>query len=137
MLFNDKKFPPMLPRKLRVTRAKKLSKTALRSEKNTRLKKAGPGTSRTQEESSLTGRAQRLFGRAGAAQKREKRQKPDAVQTIKKPEAFVFEGHRAKAATDKISVKPPKSKKKSTASNPRKTKRSAAFKAGKVGKRRG
>ncbi|KAI1865445.1 uncharacterized protein JN550_008202 [Neoarthrinium moseri] len=86
LLLDGKKFPPMLPRILRVSRAKDPRKTALAVERTTKAKldaaaAAAPaidGTAgkpkstkykhkATPEQQSLAGRAGRLLGRAGAA----------------------------------------------------------------------
>lgn len=82
LLLDGKKFPPMLPRILRVSRAKDPRKTTLAMERNTKAKldaakgldgAAGKPKSTkykhkaTPEEKSLAGRASKLFGRAGAA----------------------------------------------------------------------
>ncbi|KAK9418130.1 putative RRM domain-containing protein [Seiridium unicorne] len=88
LLLDGKKFPPMLPRILRVSRAKDPKKTALAMERSTKVKleamvaagkvkgldgAAGQPKSTkykhkaTPEQQSLAGRASRLFGRAGAA----------------------------------------------------------------------
>ena len=138
LLFNDKKFPPLLPRKIRVTRAKKLSKTALRSEKNAKAAKADSKAGPTPGDSSMSGRAMKLLGRAGAAQARGRRPMALNTRRVKKPENFVFEGHRAKAGGDAPSLKPGRSRKKGKGSIPkgRATKRSRDFKAGKVAKKR-
>lgn len=91
LLLEGKKFPPMLPRILRVSRAKDPRKTALTLERSTKLKAGlvtaeaskgkseGPKSTQykfkaTPEQQSLAGRAGRLLGRAGAArQQRELR----------------------------------------------------------------
>ncbi|KAK9771831.1 putative RRM domain-containing protein [Seiridium cardinale] len=88
LLLDGKKFPPMLPRILRVSRAKDPKKTALAMERSTKVKleaMAATGKAKgldgaagqpkstkykhkaTPEQQSLAGRASRLFGRAGAA----------------------------------------------------------------------
>ncbi|KAK6221018.1 Nucleolar protein 12 [Pestalotiopsis sp. IQ-011] len=82
LLLDGKKFPPMLPRILRVSRAKDPRKTTLAMERNTKARldaAKGPGGAAgkpkstkykhkaTPEEKSLAGRASKLFGRAGAA----------------------------------------------------------------------
>lgn len=83
LLLDGKKFPPMLPRILRVSRAKDPRKTALAMERTTKArleaaatadKTSTSGTKSTKykhkatpEQQSLAGRAGRLLGRAGAA----------------------------------------------------------------------
>ncbi|ORY62224.1 uncharacterized protein BCR38DRAFT_458798 [Pseudomassariella vexata] len=125
LLLNEKKFPPMLPRALRVSRAKNPRKTTLAQERTNMFKLEGltggaakPKSTKykhkaTPEQQSLAGRAGRLLGRAGAArQQRELKggQKSrhrsndgnpatGANQTMKgemkTPEQIVFEGRRA------------------------------------------
>lgn len=105
LLYNEKKFPPMLPRILRVTRAKNIKKMAGVKDKGGAPKKNGRSTasykpkipSQTQ---SLTGRAGKLLGRAGAAQIRAaggnqvpQSKKPNGI--AKSPETIIFEGYRA------------------------------------------
>ncbi|KAI3332184.1 hypothetical protein HD806DRAFT_185414 [Xylariaceae sp. AK1471] len=127
LLLNEKKFPPMLPRALRVSRAKDPRKTTLAMERTTKtrlevLKGADSKRKNTKytpkitpEQLSLAGRAGRLFGRAAASKQRhelkgdrqksresrEPRGKGDKPQDIsdgiKPPEQFIFEGRRASA----------------------------------------
>ncbi|KAK5117574.1 hypothetical protein LTR62_004996 [Meristemomyces frigidus] len=118
LLYNEKKFPPMLPRKLRVSRAKAVKRHV----------KPGSGrpTDRAQRttgyqrkissaEASQQGRVGKLFGKAAAAKTSSSataanmtdlgpRQasgsgptpRPSALGNgIRRPEDFVFEGHRA------------------------------------------
>lgn len=108
LLLDGKKFPPMLPRDLRVTRAKDPRRTALALEKS-RAKTTANGKSATTkhkskptpEQLSLAGRAGKLLGRSGAAkQKREGRAPRKATaktSELKSPEEIVFEGRRASA----------------------------------------
>ncbi|KAK8229478.1 hypothetical protein HDK77DRAFT_500815 [Phyllosticta capitalensis] len=132
LLFNEKKFPPMLPRKLRVTRAKpfKRSKQQQQSSSSTR---PATGSSRgvynpkiSAEQKSLQGRAAKLLGKAGAAKLNknpnltelgESKRKsgggdskdaaalPGGAGAFKTPEAFVFEGYRASAKQGKTGLK--------------------------------
>jgi len=105
LLYNEKKFPSMLPRILRVTRAKNIKKAAGRNEKGTGPKRKGESAAyykpkTTSQIQSLTGRASKLLGRAGAAQIRaagEKQVPPsNKINGIaKSPEAIIFEGYRA------------------------------------------
>jgi nucleolar protein 12 len=119
----------MLPRVLRVVRAKAIGKTANAQaatssrDKNKNLKNFGkpqiynPKTS--SQDASLQGRAGKLLGRAGAAQFK-KREGSGANETVmgkrgdgrkasgsalegiaKSPEAIVFEGYRASAKSGK------------------------------------
>ncbi|CZT45573.1 related to nucleolar protein 12 [Rhynchosporium secalis] len=118
LLFNEKKYPPMLPRVLRVVRAKAVRKTANAAAANTR---SDPRNSRTNnkpriyqpkttsEMSSLQGRAGKLLGKSGAAQFKKKDAASGANGTVmgkkgdgkviegisKTPEAIIFEGYRA------------------------------------------
>ncbi|RYP32394.1 hypothetical protein DL767_005259 [Monosporascus sp. MG133] len=124
LLLNGKKFPPMLPRELRVSRAKDPKKTASALE---RAKKAGPEATNggdgkakstkykpkaTPEQQSLAGRAGRLLGRSAAARKRhglkgdfktprERTGKPGSGGGLKTPEQIVFEGRRASSKDGK------------------------------------
>lgn len=124
LLLDGKKFPPMLPRPLRVSRAKDPRKTALATEraKKSKLKASAAADSSkakstkykpkiTPEQQSLAGRASRLLGRAGAARQkhgvsggpRERRTRTEGSANpitngdIKTPEQIVFEGRRASA----------------------------------------
>ncbi|TVY48135.1 Nucleolar protein [Lachnellula occidentalis] len=118
LLFHDKKYPPMLPRVLRVVRAKAVRKTALASSSHASKFKA-PGKDQVYnpkmpaEQSSLAGRAGKLLGRAGAAQfknskgsgandmvlgKRGEGKASGIAGILKTPEKVVFEGYRATSA---------------------------------------
>ncbi|KAI1170536.1 hypothetical protein F4777DRAFT_107599 [Nemania sp. FL0916] len=128
LLLEGKKFPPMLPRVLRVSRAKDPRKTALAMERTTKARfesqKNGDGKRKstkyapkiTPEQQSQAGRAGKLFGRSAAAQQRQgmksgdrrrprdnKADKPreNASDGIKPPEQFIFEGRRASAKDGK------------------------------------
>ncbi|KAI9897526.1 hypothetical protein N3K66_007382 [Trichothecium roseum] len=109
LLLNEKKFPPMLPRALRVTRAKDPRKTALHQERvRAKLGGAGapsakPGKYRrkfTAEEQTNAGRAAKLLGRsaaftgrAGAGAGARAAPTPGGPG-MKTPEQIVFEGKR-------------------------------------------
>jgi len=105
LLLNGKQYPPMLPRPMRVTRAKDPRRTALALEKS--MSKAAASGKKatgtkyrhkaTPEEQSLAGRAGRLLGRAGAAKRRfgERVPRPGQAGDMKSPEQVVFEGRRA------------------------------------------
>ncbi|RFU34354.1 hypothetical protein B7463_g1977, partial [Scytalidium lignicola] len=115
LLFNDKKYPPMLPRILRVVRAKAVRKTALAQQShrpsrspanNTHRKPSGDriyNPKLSSQQASLQGRASRLLGKAGAAQfhklesnQKGGKEKPSGLEGIaKSPETIVFEGFRA------------------------------------------
>lgn len=113
---NGKNFPPMLPRKLRVTRARKVAKKAA---------PAGPDNKKSrvdEAQKTMQGRANRLLGRAGAA-----KVKADANSTIA-GNSFVFEGHRATEGSSSIKMKQ-KSRGQKAKRTSRSAKRAAAYKA--------
>ncbi|KNG87885.1 nucleolar protein 12 [Aspergillus nomiae NRRL 13137] len=116
LLLDGKHFPPMLPRKLRVMRAKKQPKK----------REAGgstQGKSLREADKTLQGRAGKLFGRAGAAKVR-----ADATKSISK-NSLVFEGHRATDdGSSRIRVKTKSRGSKGKPKN-RSSKRAAAYKA--------
>ncbi|CRL29257.1 Splicing factor, CC1-like [Penicillium camemberti] len=119
---NGKNFPPMLPRKLRVTRARKVAK---------KREPSGPETKKSrvdEAQKTMQGRANRLLGRAGAA-----KVKADANSTIA-GNSFVFEGHRATEGSSSIKMKQ-KSRGSKAKRESRSSKRAAAYKA--AGGRRG
>ncbi|USW48106.1 Putative RNA recognition motif domain, nucleotide-binding alpha-beta plait domain superfamily [Septoria linicola] len=139
LLLNEKKFPPMLPRKLRVSRAKAPKKNAKAGSGRPSLKpqQRGSGYQRkiTGEEASRLGRSAKLLGRAAAANMRkgdEKSPKEASSQSttsaagIRKPENFVFEGHRATARSGKSGLKLGGAK--GAKSKSKITKRSSSFK---------
>jgi nucleolar protein 12 len=126
--YNEKKFPPMLPRKLRVSRAKAVKRNAKPGSGRPTTNKSRPqGYQRkfTAEEQSSMGRTSKLFGRAAAAkQAKEPKPKGTAANTtplgdagargvknnvlgegIRKPESFIFEGHRARSTGGKAGLK--------------------------------
>jgi hypothetical protein len=83
LLFNEKKFPPMLPRVLRVTRAKAMKKTANAQKRESAPRPTIKGSNNpnnvviynpkmSAQQQSLQGRAGKLLGRAGAAQFRKR-----------------------------------------------------------------
>ncbi|KAM0330062.1 hypothetical protein ACHAQA_004233 [Verticillium albo-atrum] len=114
LLLNEKKFPPMLPRALRVTRAKAPHKTALAQER-TKAKTAGDKADKkstkykqkaTPEQLSMAGRASKLLGRSGALYDHKKKgprggekkeQASGSGLVLKTPEEIIFEGKRASA----------------------------------------
>ncbi|KAL8870502.1 MAG: hypothetical protein Q9174_003471 [Haloplaca sp. 1 TL-2023] len=120
LLFNDKKYPPLLPRVLRVTRARKVTNKAAKSSPHTsrEMKQADNNAASAAliaryapkmdpAKQSLSGRAGKLFGRAGAARVRQRAKpggKPDGV--TKSPEQMVFEGYRASRRPTKKQGKP-------------------------------
>ncbi|KAI0388021.1 hypothetical protein F5Y04DRAFT_16173 [Hypomontagnella monticulosa] len=117
LLLDGKKFPPMLPRALRVSRAKDPRKTALAMERTAKAKledsnrreKMSKSTKHrpkvTPEQQSQAGRAGKLLGRSAAARQRHElkdggrqprdRQQITAPEGFKTPEQIVFEGRRA------------------------------------------
>ncbi|ORY14563.1 hypothetical protein BCR34DRAFT_560225 [Clohesyomyces aquaticus] len=124
--YNDQKFPPLLPRKLRVVRAKGMKRrmdkkpivppTAIGKP---HLAKAASGVYNAKisdEQKSKLGRARAQLGKAGA---------------FKSAESFVFEGHRASSKQGKSGLKLG-GKKKGASGKPktRSSKRGAAWKAG-------
>ncbi|KAF2756752.1 hypothetical protein EJ05DRAFT_512372 [Pseudovirgaria hyperparasitica] len=115
LLLDGKAFPPMLPRSLRVTRAKSMKrnpKDASHPAVNRRAQ-AAPGTGKgkgmynpkmSQAEKSALGRTGKLLGRAGAAAARSGKF-GGAEGVARTPESFVFEGHRATASQGKTGFK--------------------------------
>ncbi|PKS10529.1 hypothetical protein jhhlp_002282 [Lomentospora prolificans] len=112
LLLDGKKFPPLLPRNLRVTRAKNPQKTAQAMKKRILVPSnasATPGSAKykpkvTPEEQSMAGRASKLLGVAGAARKVRGGKKGSTARydskssaDLKTPEEIVFEGKRASA----------------------------------------
>lgn len=125
LLLDGKKYPPMLPRALRVSRAKDPRKTTLAME---RTVKGKPGVASaagkpkstkykhkaTSEQQSSAGRASKLFGRSGAAREAQRLKggdkKPKHTESkprgpdltgLKTPEQIVFEGRRASSKDGK------------------------------------
>ncbi|OAL07122.1 hypothetical protein IQ06DRAFT_237809 [Phaeosphaeriaceae sp. SRC1lsM3a] len=95
--FNEQKFPPMLPRKLRVTRCRAEKKNkkdkprvALPSTDRKANGKAGYVAKLSDEQKSMQGRARSMLGKVAKAQSKE---------------GFVFEGHRAKEGQGKSGLK--------------------------------
>ncbi|KAL8842707.1 MAG: hypothetical protein Q9170_000363 [Blastenia crenularia] len=115
LLYNDKRFPPLLPRILRVTRAKKTTKTSTR--KYQRVKNVDDAKSSTSKAryvpkvdsvtQSLSGRAGKLFGHAGAARLKDRAGSHDRrslnspASVAKAPEQIIFEGYRASSKQGK------------------------------------
>jgi nucleolar protein 12 len=153
LLDNEKKFPPMLPRKLRVSRAKAQKRNAKpgSGRPGSNAKAAAPsGYQRkiTQEEAAQLGRQGRMVGKAGAAVLFKSQQKPagprddnrpaHSLAGFKRPEAFVFEGHRATQKQGNTGLKLggkgggkyKKGPQKQGKPTDRSAKRGAAFKAG-------
>lgn len=128
--YHGKKFPPMLPRLLRVVRAKSIQNQKTnhnlqnhqpRTRKKTRTPSNPATTARndanytpklSSEVASLLGRANKLLGRAGAAQLRNledrnpassindgKKKEQKATKGGRKESGAIFEGHRASSSS--------------------------------------
>ena len=150
LLLAGKKFPPMLPRILRVTRAKNVDKTASGARE---LKGASKSSQRPNsathvakpdpQKLSFNGRAGKLFGRAGAAKLRGTGSNTTSLGqrgSIKStgganPFAatpLIFEGHRASSAGKKgVKVVPRKGKPQNRSSM-----RASTFKSSQVKSKR-
>ncbi len=138
----------MLPRILRVTRAKNIRKIASSKDQGKRhvttnkvTKPTGTFTPKISSEAqSLSGRASKLLGRAGAAQlrgaDRTEVQKGKVGGTAKPQESIVFEGYRASSKQGKGTMKLGSSGKKQGKPRTRSSRRGAEFKrsGGKKGK---
>ncbi|KAF2147772.1 hypothetical protein K461DRAFT_210476, partial [Myriangium duriaei CBS 260.36] len=127
LLNNDKKFPPMLPRKLRVVRAKpvKRNQQAQRRERDAKAegkRRGGYVKKLTPQEQSQMGRAAKLLGKNAAGQMRR------SGGGLKAPESFVFEGHRARSGA-KPGLKMKKGSGKKAKPTKNSGKRAAAWKA--------
>jgi len=137
LLYNDKKFPPMLPRIMRVTRAKNPQKKTLSEGHTESFRREKPSTKTYKpripsDSQTFAGRAGKLLGRAGAAQVRGGESKLGSGGTQingipRTPESIVFEGHRASQGT--ASVKMGGSGKKQGKPRTRSSRRGAEFKA--------
>jgi nucleolar protein 12 len=128
LAMDGKKFPPLLPRKLRVSRAKAQKRNSKPASGKAAERPGANGYVRkiSSEEASRVGRTGRLYGRAAAAQvKRTGGAESKLGNAIKKPESFVFEGHRAKSGSGKSGLKLGGRKKKGG----KVTGRSAAYKS--------
>lgn len=122
LLFNDKKFPPLLPRKIRVVRAKSIKRNS------SKRPRTASGAMDPREQS-MQGRVDKLLGRAAAAKLKKRDWKPLAPTSMKPPEAFVFEGHRANNRQGTAGLKLGGSGKRKDKATSRSSKRSAAWKA--------
>ncbi|OAX83116.1 hypothetical protein ACJ72_02523 [Emergomyces africanus] len=162
LLMDGKKFPPLLPRKLRVARAKRIMKksgsgvmgitnqkrdtrsnnnNSSRNANKTALgeRKGGP------KQSSFQGRATGLLGKAGAWRVQNARLEADGEKGKKDNEKsggsapFVFEGFRArpdKGSGFKVKTKSRGAKSRAGKPKTRSTRRAAAFRAGGEKKKR-
>ncbi|KAL2814792.1 hypothetical protein BJX63DRAFT_420660 [Aspergillus granulosus] len=114
LLLNEKKFPPMLPRKLRVVRAKKVAKKSEDNQGSRSLADA---------DRTLHGRAGKLLGRSSAARLKAADRKSISQSSL------VFEGNRATAGeSSRIRVRT-KSRGSKAKRDSRSKKRAAAYKA--------
>ena len=102
LLCNNKTFPPMLPRVLRVTRAKILrgGKEGKETYGRQREKAVIYSPKKTSKSQSFAGRASRLLGRAGASNLRATRRRGNV------PTQRVFESYRAARGPTKKQGKP-------------------------------
>lgn len=137
LLYHDKKFPPLLPRKLRVTRAKRVQKSTPGSE----LIRTGKSNHRGVEKQvynpkvssntqSLRGRASKLFGRAGAAiLRRGAISKPSGKNLTNEESDMVLEGHQATSQSRPHGLKPGKSGPRKGKPQTRSSRRATAWKA--------
>ncbi|MCJ1378403.1 Nucleolar protein 12 [Xylographa soralifera] len=139
LLYDAHAFPPLLPRPLRVTRAKNIAKTASYASKPT-AKRAPPRNTDghytpkpSSQVQSLSGRAGKLLGRAGAAKLRQGGGK--LGREIQPLERMVFEGYRARGGQKPTGLQAGKKGKGKPAT--RSSKRGAAFKAEGGKKKRG
>ncbi|KAI9819580.1 MAG: Nucleolar protein 12 [Pycnora praestabilis] len=139
LLYHDKSYPPLLPRKLRVTRAKHVKKTSsAQNSKNTTRAGSSNNAKRiynpktTSRVQSLEGRAGKLLGRAGATHFRTPSRGSENDRTrgvAKTPESIVFEGYRASKKIGKEGIKMGGSGKKKGKPRTRSSKRGSAWKA--------
>jgi nucleolar protein 12 len=109
LLLDGKKFPPLLPRKLRVVRAKKVNK------KRDSERRSGGRIEGTRD--TLGGRSSKLFGRAGAAKLRD----------VAGSTPFIFEGQRAVEGSGQLKVR---TKSRGASKGKRSSRRAAAYRAG-------
>lgn len=140
LLYHGKKFPPMLPRILRVTRAKSIKNPTThnrRLENNNGVSPKVAVVSQPKlpsEAQSLVGHAGKLLGRAGAAQLKNSERINHHLnqkfnQIAKTPELVVFEGHRARKNQGKESLRSGGQGKGHGKPRSRSSKRGAVFKA--------
>jgi nucleolar protein 12 len=116
LVLNEKNFPPLLPRKIRVTRARKVMKR--RDDSGGKGGRAGDLARKT-----LQGRAGKLLGRAGASQMKSEGKGGIAGNS------FVFEGHRASEGGSKGLKLKVKSRGSKGKPKNRSSKRAAAYRA--------
>ncbi|KAI9809011.1 MAG: hypothetical protein M1825_002300 [Sarcosagium campestre] len=137
LVHNDKRFPPLLPRKLRVTRAKNVKRKPSKLEGPTRSQRTSDKTyvpKKSSKYRSAEGRARGLLGHAGAVRFRAAGRDgtsvaSKAVQGIAKtPEMVIFEGHRASSKDGKQRLKSGGLGKRRGKPTTRSSKRGAAWK---------
>ena len=114
LLCNDKKFPPLLPRKLRVTRARKPKKS----------QKPPPPVKDRAKHSNMTVVARNRRGIKGVLPIRGERHEQPS-----KAESFVFEGHRATRPADYSGKGGLNRRKYAAKPNNRSSRRGSEFKA--------
>lgn len=122
LLFNDKKFPPLLPRRIRVVRAKMPKRNS---------SKRSPTSSglMNPREQSMRGRASKLLGQAAVAKLKSHSRVSPPTTSIKPIEAFAFEGYRASSKQGKAGLKLGRSGKRKDKPKSRSSRRGAAWKA--------
>jgi nucleolar protein 12 len=114
LLYNDKKFPPLLPRKLRVSRARRPKKISTPS---SGLKDRSP-QSEMRGKTMSSRNTKGLFSARGQSGGR-----------AHKPTSFVFEGHRATKPAEHVAKGGSKKRKHAAKPTTRSSRRGAAFKA--------
>jgi nucleolar protein 12 len=114
LLYNDKKFPPLLPRKLRVTRARRRKNISTPS---SGLKDRSP-------QSDMRGKAMSSRNTKGLFSA-----KGQSGGRAHKPTSFVFEGHRATKPAEHVANGRSKKRKHAAKPTTRSSRRGAAFKA--------
>lgn len=134
LALNDKKFPPLLPRKLRISRAKRMKKGGSGNAQNpSKLSNGRTRTGLPPQSQSFQGNATRPSrpGRRGAENGTTGlNAAKGAPGSFKKPESFVFEGYRASSVGAK-GMAPKKRKRNFGGTKPktRSSRRGTAFKA--------
>jgi nucleolar protein 12 len=118
LLYHDKKFPPLLPRKLRVTRARKPKKVS----------KVAPQDQGRDMNSHIPGETKK-FKRVPKGARSATTTKGDRSGSSKRDGGFVFEGHRATQAAARIARGGQKKRKHTIKPTTRSSRRGAAFKA--------
>lgn len=131
LLLDGKKFPPLLPRKLRVTRAKRLPKASGRSDVG-----AGSNPNKTPLRGATSAANKSLLGHGTAAKFRSSNRSGERGSVGEASEKMaVFEGHRATGNNGpgfKLKTKSRGAKKSGKPKN-RSTRRAKAFRAGQKG----